>query len=157
MSTKPMTMTDEQLADEVARRQQQAETEQAARMERLEKARRECATTTWANRAQTEADLVQQGQDAREAFSAAVKAGDLAGAFEAWMAERTTRYAREAARNKAAGAGSLLGEDITRIPDLRWFDPDFLSRLEGEADQHARANGYDLADTLVPEAPMEVD
>jgi hypothetical protein len=145
------------LTAEVARREAEAAAEQAARAERLEQARRAWATDTWAKREQTEADLVQQARDAREAFSAAVKAADLSGAFEAWMHERASRYARESARNKAVAAGSTLGEDVTRIPNLRWYDPDFLSRLEAEADQLARENGYDLADKLVPDSSTEVE
>jgi hypothetical protein len=145
------------LAAEVARREAEATAEQQARAERLEEARRAWATDTWARRDQLEADLQQQAQDAREAFSAAVKAADLPGAFEAWMAERAARYARESARNKAVAAGSTLGEDVTRIPNLRWYDPDFVARLEAEADKLARENGYALADELVPEAPTGVE
>lgn len=145
------------LAAEVARREADAQREEAQRAERLEAARREWAERTWAARDQTEADLQQQGQDARAAFSAAVKAADLAGAFAAWSAERASRYARESARNKAVNAGSVLGQRVDNIPDLRWYSPDFLARLEEEADKHARANGYDLADELVPDAPTEVE
>jgi hypothetical protein len=145
------------LTAEVARREAEAATEQAARAELLEQARHAWATDTWAKRDQTDADLMQQGQDAREAFSAAVRSADLPGAFKAWIAERSARYAREGARNKAMQAGSALGEDITRIPNLRWYDPDFLSRLEAEADKLAREHGYALADELVTEAPTEVE
>lgn len=148
----------EQLAAELARREQEQRRKQAEHAQRLEAARRTHAEQTWNAREQTEAELQERGQRAREEFSAAVKSADLAGAFAAWMAERASRYARESVRNKTAGAGRVLGDDqANHLADVRWYSPDFLARLEDEADKAARANGYDLADELVPDAPTEVE
>lgn len=158
MSTKTADLTKhdtDALAAELARREQQAQQEADERAARLEQARREWATRTWEAREQIEADLTEQGRTAREEFSAAVKAGDLPAAFKAWMAERAARYARESVRNKGQRAAQALGKDVHRLADLRWYSPDFLARLEEEADQHARANGYDRAEELAPEMPTE--
>lgn len=159
MTTKTTDLTKlnaDDLAAELARREAEAAEQETARAERLEQARHAWAAETWANRDQTEENLKARGEQAREDFSAAVKAGDLPGAFAAWMHERAARYAREATRNKAQNAGMTIGDDLApHMPPLRRYSPDFLSRLEEEADSHARANGYDLADELVPDAPTE--
>lgn len=159
MPAKTLTnLTADELAAEVARREAEAQAEAAAHAQRLEDARRTWAAETWAGREQTEADLIQRGQDAREAFTAAVKAADLPAAFAAWMRERSARYARESVRNKTVNAGHAVGDSqANHLPDVRWYDPDFLRRLEDEADKHARTVGYDLADELVPDAPTEVE
>lgn len=157
MTTKTLTnLPDDALAAEMARRQEHAEAEAADRAQRLEDARRQWAADTWAGREQTEAELQERGNKAREEFSAAVQAADLPAAFAAWMTERTTRYARESLRNRVRQAGGMLGERTDNIADVRWYDPDFLRRLEEEADKYARANGYDLTDELVPDVPTEV-
>jgi len=159
MSTKTPDLTKldaDALAAELNRRESETQRDQAERAERLEVARHEWAADTWAKREQLEADLQDQGRAAREAFSAAVKAADLPGAFEAWMAERQARYTREALRNRAAGAGRVLGDpQADHLADVRWYSPDFLARLEEEADKHARANGYDQVDELAPPMPTE--
>lgn len=159
MPTKTLTnMTAEELATELARRQEAQAAEAAERAQRLEDARKAWAEQTWNGREQTEAELQERGAKAREAFSAAVRAADLPGAFAAWIAERSARYARESVRNKTVNAGRAIGdEQANHLADVRWYDPDFLRRLEDEADKHARANGYDLADEIVPDAPSEVE
>lgn len=158
MTTKTLTnLPDDALAAELARREAEAQREAADRAQRLEDAREKWAADTWAGREQTEAELQERGTKAREEFTAAVQAADLPAAFAAWMTERTARYAREALRNRARQAGAMLGERTDNIADLRWYDPDFLRRLEEEADKHARANGYDLTDELAPDVPTEVE
>ncbi len=158
MTAKNLTnLTTDDLAKEVARREAEAQREQRERAQQLEAARKAWAAQTWAQHAQTEEKLQECGQRAREQFTAAVQAADLLAAFAAWMDERSARYARESARNKVVQAGTALGERVDHIPDLRWYDPDFLKRLEEEADKHARTIGYDLADEIVPDAPTEVE
>lgn len=157
MPTKTLSnMSAEELAAELARKQQAQAAEQAERAQRIEDARKAWAEATWTSHADREEDLKAKGEGAREAFSQAVRVSDLSAAFAAWIDERSARYAQESARNKTKAAAGILGERIDHIPDLRWYDPDFLRRLEEEADKQARANGYDLADELVPDAPTEV-
>lgn len=150
------TLDTDALATELARRQDEAATALAERTARLEEARRQWATKTWTERDATDENLRERGANAREAFSAAVKAADLPAAFAAWTIERSARYARESARNKASSAGSFLGHDTSGIAQVRWYDPDFLRRLEEEADRVARTDGYALADELVPDAGGEI-
>ncbi|EYR61920.1 hypothetical protein N866_14275 [Actinotalea ferrariae CF5-4] len=149
------TLDTDALAAELARRQEEKARAEAERAARLDDARRKWAETTWAGRDATEEQLREQGNQHRDAFSAAVRAADLPAAFAAWVAERAARYAREAVRNKAVSAGNTLGHTTNNIAEVRWYDPDFLRRLEHEADQAARVKGYDLADSLVPDAPTE--
>ena len=157
MTSKTLTnLPADDLAAELARRETEAQREATERAQRLADARKTWAEQTWTRREQSEADLIERGREAREAFTAAVKVADLPGAFEAWMIERASRYARESLRNRIVSAGRELGERVDNIAELRWYTPDFLARLEEEADKHARDNGYDLTDELVPDVPTEV-
>lgn len=104
---------------------------------------------------QLEATLMAEQDTQRAAFTAAVRAADLPGAFAAWIAERAGRYARTSLRDTYRNAVAATGGDASTVADVRWYDPDLLRRLEAEADQQARLIGYDAADQLAGERPTQ--
>ena len=146
-------LSTEELAAELAARQAAAE----AALEEQQRHRRD-AVLAWDRGfveqfRSLEERLIAEGEAFRDAFAAAVRAGDLAGVFAAWIAERSGRYAREALRTQLQQSSAAIGEP-TRLPDLTWRHPDLLRRLEEEADRAARVIGYDTAGELTGDRPV---
>lgn len=107
--------------------------------------------------ADLDAQLVDKGQEHRQEFAAAVRAGDLSGALAAWISERSAREARRLIRNAAANA-EMAEQTGTRIlpDDMRYYDPDLMSRLETEADVAATEVAQETAAALIGEMPTEL-
>lgn len=94
-------------------------------------------------------DLEERGKQYGEEFDQAVRDRDLPAAFAAWVNQRSTREARRHIRNEAINAEDRVKTGWRVLPELRYYEPDLLERLQSAGDAAAVSLGADLADQLL--------
>lgn len=97
------------------------------------------------------ARLQDEGNRQAVLFDEAVSRGDMDAALAAWIEMRATRHARTTLHTFAQTASHRTTGSAAGIPDLRWTDPDLLTRLQESADKAANARGDELARPLTGE------
>ncbi len=134
--TTPVDLSDEALAAELARRQDEARARQAeedaARSD--ERARR--AEAVCASYATEEERLKASEHEAHDAFRAAVLADPMVAAYVHY---RWHRFRRDRLRDEANTAARILGRTELKEP-LRWTDSRLLQEVLEIADEEARAS-----------------
>lgn len=144
MMTTPVDLTDEALAAELARRQEEtrrvrAEEDAARQAERASR-----AEAVRAGYAAEEERLLAGEKEAHEAFRAAVLADPM---IAAYVHYRWHRFRRDRLRDEANTAASILRLEERKTP-LRWVDPRLLEEVLAIADEEARASAFEESDVV---------
>ncbi|WP_210441519.1 hypothetical protein [Nocardioides xinjiangensis] len=151
------TLSADDLAAELARRAAEEQQRQQEQAERLDNARQAWDAATVDAYRGTDQRLLAEAEQARASFSAAVRGGDLTTALAAWTEERRIRFTRTSLRDITRQSALAIGASTAGLEaDIRYVDPDFLARLEVEADDIAREAGYAAVGDLIGERPTEV-
>lgn len=101
---------------------------------------------TW----QAERERLQAvGKEEEVAMRKAVSAGDLNAALRAWVNSRSTRHAVRALQAEAQGAQVRTTGGQSTIPDLRYYQPDFLELVQQYAEDAAQDKGEEDAQEFI--------
>ncbi|MBA2715601.1 MAG: hypothetical protein H0U51_00810 [Propionibacteriales bacterium] len=134
--TTPTNLSDEALAAELARRQEEARRAQAEEDAARQAERASRAEAVRASYAAEEERLLAAEKEAHEAFRAAVLADPM---VAAWVRFRWHRFRRDRLRDEANYAANILGLTERKEP-LRWVDSRLLEEVLAVADEEARAS-----------------
>ncbi len=142
--TTPTNLSDEALAAELARRQDEARARQAEETATRQAERVRRAEVVRAGFAAEEERLKAAEQDAHAAFRAAVLADPM---VAAWVRYRWHRFRRDRLRDESNTAARILGRTELK-ESLRWVDPRLLEEVLSIADDEARASAFEESDVV---------
>lgn len=148
-------LSTEELAAELARREQAQTAEQERQAAVLAEAQQAWARDVISRHITLDQQLEEEGKQHAEAATAAAKAMDLSEAFKAYSMYLATRHARARLRSHAQGAANLSGYAGRILPDLSWVQPTFAEFL----DQNSPVTtlGEDIAWTHASEQPTSYE
>jgi hypothetical protein len=156
-ATTGLELSDEQLQQELARRQQAKQAEDARRAQAVLDAQ-----TAWHERiasgaVKTEKALETKGKAAYEKAVKAVKAGNLDGAFKEYCTYQATRTARAMFRSAANSSYTRTGSTKPKFSDLSYAQVPFTEFLEHEREKAVSISGEDMLYSLIGEIPASYE
>jgi hypothetical protein len=152
-ATTELALTDEQLQQELGRRQQAKQAEADRRAQALADAQTAWHERIAAGAVKTEKGLEAKGQTAYEKAVKAIKAGNLDGAFKEYCNYQATRTARAMFRSAANSSYTRIGSTEPKFSDLSYAQVPFTEFLEHEREKAVSISGEDMLYALIGEIP----
>lgn len=150
-------LSDEQLQQELGRRQQAKQAEADRRAQALADGQAAWHERIASGAIKTEKALETKGQAAYEKAVKAIKAGNLDGAFKEYCTYQATRTARSMFRSAANSSYTRTGSTEPRFADLSYAQVPFTEFLEHEREKAVSINGEDMMLALIGEMPTSYE
>lgn len=143
-------LTTEELAQELARRQEQEAQDQRQQADTIRTAQHEWSKKLLNVHKAKDEQLEEEGRASMAAAEKALQAGDLAGAYVGYIGWHASRWARIHLRFDAQSSVNRVPEYTgPNIPDLRIVDVQFPEWLNEQGGKLAAAKGADHYDEIL--------